>query len=148
MTSGVSLKRASIWRKCFHDMMSPWNIDLNLIYFNFQTYLDAFAEAANSPYGCLFIRGSVAAATKKWWELSRLELMLLSLLITSAPPSTARDVPVFLPISSPKVGCVTFLWNIECDTKWLWYWWLIENLRFQLEIKNPLCDIDNHCNES
>ena len=69
----------------------------------FQTYLDAFAEAAQSPYGCLLVAGKVAVATRKWWELSALELVLLPLLLNELTASASRDVAVFLPVTSPKV---------------------------------------------
>ena len=68
-----------------------------------QTYLDAFAEAAQSPYGCLLVAGKVAVATRKWWELSALELVLLPLLLNELTASASRDVAVFLPVTSPKV---------------------------------------------
>ena len=42
-------------------------------------------------------------ASRKWWELDALELVLLSQLINSLPPCSSRDIPVFLPKTSPKV---------------------------------------------
>ncbi|XP_013390800.1 protein fuzzy homolog [Lingula anatina] len=68
-----------------------------------QEYLDAFVEAAASPYGCLLVWGKVAVATRKWWSLSSVELVLLSLLVNSLPKCSARDIPIFLPHGSPKV---------------------------------------------
>lgn len=68
-----------------------------------QNFLDAFTEAAESVYGCLFIDGKVAVATKKWWSLSANELVLLSLLLSSLTPCTSRDIPVYLPDSHPTV---------------------------------------------
>jgi len=72
----------------------------------FQAILDAFVEAADSPYGCLFIHGKVAVATKKWWEFSSLELILLALLINCLPKCSTRDIPVFLPHGSPSVRTI------------------------------------------
>ncbi|XP_074660651.1 protein fuzzy homolog [Tubulanus polymorphus] len=68
-----------------------------------QSYLEAFIEAADSPYGCLFIRGKIIAASKKWWSLSQLEQVLLSLLNVSLPECSFRDIPIYLPKASPKV---------------------------------------------
>lgn len=81
---------------CVDVILSPENPIL-------QTYLDTFAEAAHSPYGCLLVAGKVAVATKKWWELSALELVLLPLLLNELTTSASRDIAVFLPITSPKV---------------------------------------------
>lgn len=85
-------------------------------YIHFQNFLDAFTEAAESVYGCLFIDGKVAVATKKWWSLSANELVLLSLLLSSLTPCTSRDIPVYLPDSHPTVWLIqscncTNLWN-------------------------------------
>ncbi|KAH9500535.1 hypothetical protein Btru_072212 [Bulinus truncatus] len=68
-----------------------------------QSFLDAFVEAADSPYGCLFSHGRVLVATSKWWELSPTELSLLSLLMLSLPHCSSRDVPIYLPQASPTI---------------------------------------------
>lgn len=68
-----------------------------------QTYLDAFVSSAQSPYGCLLVNDKIAVATKKWWELTALEQVLLSLFIASLPPGSSRDIPMFLPVGSPTV---------------------------------------------
>ena len=70
----------------------------------FQNFLDAFTEAADSPYGCLFVHGKVAVATKKWWSLAAKELVLISMFLSSLIPCSSRDMPVFLPVVSPTVG--------------------------------------------
>lgn len=59
--------------------------------------------AADSPYGCLMVDGHVVVATQKWWSLSGTELVLLGMLISGLPPSTSRDVPIYLPHGSPTV---------------------------------------------
>ncbi|KAK3581473.1 hypothetical protein CHS0354_031799 [Potamilus streckersoni] len=68
-----------------------------------QNYLDAFTEAADSPYGCLMVHGKIAIATKRWWTLTSKEMVLLSLLMSSLSPCSSRDIPVFLPNLSPSV---------------------------------------------
>ena len=77
-----------------------------------QSYIDAFAEAADSPYGCLMVSGRIAVATSKWWEMSASELLLLTMLVSSLPQCTSRDLAVFLPDSSPTVSILLFLWYI------------------------------------
>jgi len=42
-----------------------------------QEHLQAFAEAADSTYGCLLVNGKVLCATDKWWDLTGQELVLL-----------------------------------------------------------------------
>ncbi|XP_078332819.1 protein fuzzy homolog isoform X2 [Crassostrea virginica] len=68
-----------------------------------QNFLDAFTEAAESTFGCLFIDGKIAVATKKWWSLSANELVLLSLLLSSLTSCTSRDIPIYLPDNHPTV---------------------------------------------
>ncbi|BFZ16270.1 hypothetical protein BsWGS_19309 [Bradybaena similaris] len=68
-----------------------------------QSFLDAFADSADSPYGCLVIHGHVVMATKKWWDLTATELLLMSFLISSFSSCSSRDVPIYLPQGSPTV---------------------------------------------
>ncbi|XP_052269718.1 protein fuzzy homolog isoform X2 [Dreissena polymorpha] len=68
-----------------------------------QSFLDAFADCAASPYGCLMVHGKVAVATRKWWSLTSEELVLLSMLVSSLTQCSSRDIPVFLPNLSPEV---------------------------------------------
>ena len=70
---------------------------------DFQNYIDAFSASADSPYGALFVSGRMAVATPKWWQFTQTELVLLQMFISSLPKCSSRDVPVFLPSSSPKV---------------------------------------------
>ncbi|RUS81064.1 hypothetical protein EGW08_011183, partial [Elysia chlorotica] len=68
-----------------------------------QNFIEAFAEAAESPYGCLLVGGRVVVATERWWGLTAGELTLLSTLLLSLSECSARDVPVYLPHGSPAV---------------------------------------------
>lgn len=68
-----------------------------------QEFLDDFATAVNSEFGCLLVMGKVAVATERWWELTGLETVLLSFLVRALPPCSSRDIPVYLPYGSPKV---------------------------------------------
>lgn len=68
-----------------------------------QEFLDAFATAVNSEFGCLLVMGKVAVATERWWELTGMETVLLSFLVRSLPPCCSRDIPIYLPYGSPKV---------------------------------------------
>ena len=51
------------------------------------------------------------------WELSTLEISLLSLFLSSLPPASCRDIPVYLPRASNKVAhrllVITLLEGIE-----------------------------------
>lgn len=69
-----------------------------------QPVLDSFTSAAMSPYGCLMVHNRLSLATERWWALPSLEQTLLLLLMSSLPYSNARDIPVFLPIGSPKIA--------------------------------------------
>ncbi|XP_038237825.1 protein fuzzy homolog isoform X2 [Dermochelys coriacea] len=68
-----------------------------------QECLEAFAGAAESRFGCLLAGGQLALATELWWQLAPQELLLLSWLVASLPPHTARDYPIYLPHGSPTV---------------------------------------------
>ena len=69
-----------------------------------QPILDSFSSAASSPYGCILVHNRVALATERWWALPPLEQTLLLLLVAALPHASARDLPVFLPIGSPKIA--------------------------------------------
>ncbi|KAK2895134.1 protein fuzzy homolog [Channa argus] len=71
-----------------------------------QEAVDGFAVAADSEFGCLLVRGRIAAATEKWWRLAHQEIVLLSVLMQSlsASGSASCDYPVFLPQGSPTVA--------------------------------------------
>lgn len=71
-----------------------------------QQAVDAFAQAADSEFGCLVVHGRIAAATEKWWRLAPQEVVLLSALVRSlsASGSASCDYPVFLPQGSPTVA--------------------------------------------
>ncbi|XP_031557182.1 protein fuzzy homolog isoform X2 [Actinia tenebrosa] len=68
-----------------------------------QETLDAFVSALESEFGCLLVMGKVAVATVRWWELTGIETVLLSMLIHTQLPCSSRDLPVYLPYGSPKV---------------------------------------------
>ncbi|XP_033752782.1 protein fuzzy homolog [Pecten maximus] len=68
-----------------------------------QNFLDAFTDAAETVYGCLLVEGKVSVATKKWWNLTANELVLLGVLVSSMSDCTSRDLPVYLPDSHPTV---------------------------------------------
>ncbi|XP_067949951.1 protein fuzzy homolog [Watersipora subatra] len=76
-----------------------------------QNTLNAFTDAASSLHGCLLINGRVMVATPEWCSLSAKEQILLCHAVNSlylAP--AARDVPIYLPNTSPNVAqrLVTF----------------------------------------
>ncbi|KAF2361682.1 hypothetical protein FHG87_007555 [Trinorchestia longiramus] len=74
--------------------------------YNLQSEVQKWSEVeCSSSYSCLLSScGRVLAGSRSYWSLSRTELVLLPLLLlTTAAPNTARDVPVYLPNKSPKV---------------------------------------------
>lgn len=64
------------------------------------------------------VGGQVAAATSKFWQLPPLETVLLVLLMNSLPPCTARDIPIFLPITSPEVSSHHTRHYVLCNASW------------------------------
>ncbi|XP_057258699.1 protein fuzzy homolog, partial [Pezoporus wallicus] len=74
--------------------------------------LDAFAAAAGTRWGCLVGAGRVRASTRRWGALPSAERALLAALLLprgagpggeATPTAAARDLPVYLPQSSPTV---------------------------------------------
>lgn len=78
-----------------------------------QTYLDGFTDRLDTNYGCMIVGGKVCAATKKWWQLSHRETVLLSYLIDSHRPESPADIPVFLPAASPKLSHRLLVFKIK-----------------------------------
>ncbi|KAK7866021.1 hypothetical protein R5R35_008536 [Gryllus longicercus] len=68
-----------------------------------QALLDAYCECLGSLHGCLVARGRTLVATASWWALQPSERKLLALLVAGDGQATARDVPLFLPFTSPAV---------------------------------------------
>ncbi|KAM9510604.1 protein fuzzy homolog [Guaruba guarouba] len=76
-----------------------------------QDTLDAFAAAAGTRWGCLVGAGGVRASTPRWGALPSAERALLGALLLrgagprgeATPTAAARDLPVYLPQSSPTV---------------------------------------------
>lgn len=66
--------------------------------------LDEWSESISSLFCCLTVRGKIAVATPAWWDLSSIEKNLLSIVTSINSKTTTNDIPVFLPVKSPKVG--------------------------------------------
>nr|CAG4645570.1 EOG090X07E6 [Lynceus sp. MCZ IZ 141354] len=64
--------------------------------------LYAFVQSLGTVFGCVKQRGKIIAATKEWYSLSTEELALLDILLDQCS-AEAADIPVFLPVKSPKV---------------------------------------------
>ncbi|KAB7494974.1 Protein fuzzy-like protein, partial [Armadillidium nasatum] len=72
---------------------------------NIQPELDKYTESIESSYGCLLLTsGQILFATKSFWNLTRTELVLLPLFLSSKPynSSVGRDIPIYLPDRSPN----------------------------------------------
>lgn len=71
----------------------------------FQNSLNAFTDAASSLHGCMLINGRVMVSTPEWSALSEREQILLCHLVNSLPQiPAARDIPIYLPSTSPNVS--------------------------------------------
>eukprot|EP00899_Mesostigma_viride_P013890 jgi/Mesvir1/22501/Mv18533-RA.2 len=69
-----------------------------------QQAVNAFAKELNVDSVALCVDGHYCVATSRWWSLHSREQHLLQLLVTSLPPaSVMRDVPIFLPYTSPDI---------------------------------------------
>ncbi|XP_065212566.1 protein fuzzy homolog isoform X2 [Planococcus citri] len=69
-----------------------------------QEKLDEWSESISSLFCCLTVRGKIVVATPAWWDLSGIEKKLLSIVTSINSNTTTNDIPVFLPIKSPKVA--------------------------------------------
>uniref|UniRef100_A0A8C4R580 Uncharacterized protein n=1 Tax=Eptatretus burgeri TaxID=7764 RepID=A0A8C4R580_EPTBU len=71
----------------------------------------ALCPAAGSVLGCLLVRDRIAVATERWWQLLAGEAVLLARFISTLTACTSRDIPVYLPRTSPNVPyrLLTFL---------------------------------------
>lgn len=49
------------------------------------------------------MKNKIVVASSAWWDLTAIEKNLLSLLVAVNSNCTTADIPVFLPIKSPKV---------------------------------------------
>uniref|UniRef100_UPI00358F0015 protein fuzzy homolog isoform X2 n=2 Tax=Myxine glutinosa TaxID=7769 RepID=UPI00358F0015 len=76
-----------------------------------QECLRGFVSAAGNALGCLLVRNRIAAATERWWRLLAGEVVLLARFISTLSACTSRDIPVYLPRTSPNVPyrLLTFL---------------------------------------
>lgn len=65
--------------------------------------LESYSEYIDSIYCCILIHGKIAVATESWWSLHKDEVKLLSLLAVLENTTASKDIPVFLPYTSPNV---------------------------------------------
>eukprot|EP00052_Salpingoeca_macrocollata_P025627 m.233572 g.233572 ORF g.233572 m.233572 type:complete len:415 (-) comp22457_c0_seq2:597-1841(-) len=83
-----------------------------------QEHTAAFA-AKHSARVCVTYRCRVVAASDSWWELDSDEIVVLAALLASGQPAHAYDIPVYLPITSPKVPFRLLKCVLASDTE-LW----------------------------
>lgn len=69
-----------------------------------QTMLESYSEYIDSIYCCILIHGKIAVATESWWSLHKDEVKLLSLLAVLENTTASKDIPVFLPYTSPNIA--------------------------------------------
>jgi protein fuzzy len=60
----------------------------------------------------LRINGKTAAATSNWWTLEHSELLQIQLLLLNDQQSTGMDVPIYLPVRSPKIPFRLIRWKL------------------------------------
>lgn len=80
--------------------------------FNFQGILNCFSESVGTVFGCLRISGKIAAATPNWWTLDSVELLQIQLLLSNEKYDTGIDIPIYLPVRSPKTPFRLVQWKL------------------------------------
>ncbi len=75
---------------------------IRMIY-DLQEKLEEWSESISSLFCCLSANKKIVVATSAWWELTAVEKYLLSLMVAIHSNCTTIDIPVFLPVKSPKV---------------------------------------------
>lgn len=63
----------------------------------------SLAAAAHVDHVAVTIGGRFVAGTPDWWSLDPGEVLLIQQLLSTQPPALLRDVPLFLPKTSPQV---------------------------------------------
>ncbi|XKL60842.1 hypothetical protein PGB90_007899 [Kerria lacca] len=76
------------------------NISNNIL----QEKLYEWSESISSLFCCLIMKNKIVVASSAWWDLTAIEKNLLSLLVAVNSNCTTADIPVFLPIKSPKIA--------------------------------------------
>lgn len=85
---------------------------LNYSYPITQGILNCFTESVGTVFGSLRINGKVAAATSNWWTLDSAELLQIQLLLSNEKYDTGLDIPIYLPIRSPKIPFRLIQWKL------------------------------------
>lgn len=63
-------------------------------------------------FGCLRVSSKVAAATPNWWTLDSVELLQIQLLLSNERYDTGIDIPIYLPVRSPKIPFRLVQWKL------------------------------------
>lgn len=92
----------------FFCVLSNWLI----LYWNQQGILNCFTESVGTVFGSLRINSKVAAATSNWWTLDSVELLQIHLLLANEKNSTGIDIPIYLPVRSPKTPFRLVYWKL------------------------------------
>ena len=77
-----------------------------------QGILNCSTESIGTVFGCLNIHGKIAAATANWWTLHPSELLQIQLFLRNDVSSTGIDVPIYLPVRSPKIPFRLVRWKL------------------------------------
>jgi len=74
--------------------------------------LNCFTESVGTVFGSLRIHRKIAVATTNWWTLDSAELLQIQLLCSNDLNDTGLDIPVYLPVRSPKTPFRLVRWKL------------------------------------
>ena len=74
--------------------------------------MNSFSESVGTVFGNLRIYGKVAAATSNWWTLDKAEILQIQLLCSTDSYDTGMDIPIYLPVRSPKTPFRLVRWKL------------------------------------
>nr|CAG4642556.1 EOG090X07E6 [Evadne anonyx] len=77
-----------------------------------KTTLNSFTESVGTVFGCLRIHQKTAVATANWWTLDSAELLQIQLLCSNNSNDTGIDIPIYLPVRSPKTAFRLVCWKL------------------------------------
>jgi len=74
--------------------------------------LNSFTESVGTVFGSLRIHQKTVVATTNWWTLDSAELLQIQLLCSNDPNDTGIDIPIYLPVRSPKTAFRLVCWKL------------------------------------
>jgi len=74
--------------------------------------LNSFTESVGTVFGCLRVHQKTVTATANWWTLDNAELLQIQLLCSNDQSDTGIDIPIYLPVRSPKTAFRLVCWKL------------------------------------